>query len=103
MLEYEAVLTRPEHLAAASVVDDVTALLDAVALVAKPVRIHFRWRPLLKDPDDEMVFETAINGKADAIVTFNTRDFGAATDRFGIMTLTPAQALKTWMRANEKK
>ena len=31
-----------------------------------------------------MVLEVAVNGQADAIVTFNRRDFQPATERFGI-------------------
>jgi hypothetical protein len=43
--------------------------------VAEPVRLSFLWRPTLRDPDDDMVLEAAVNGRADAIVTFNHRDF----------------------------
>src|SRR5437762_6160779 len=41
-----------------------------------------RTRPMLPDPNDEMVLETAINGRADAIVTFNDRDFRPVATRF---------------------
>jgi predicted nucleic acid-binding protein len=47
----------------------------------------------LRDPADEMVLETAINGRAEAVVTFNRRDFGQAPGRFGIEVLMPGQAL----------
>jgi len=40
-----------------------------------------------------MVLETAINGRADGIVTFNRRDFALATQQFGIAVLSPAEAL----------
>jgi hypothetical protein len=33
-------------------------------------------RPPLRDPNDEMVLEAAVNGRADALVTFNVRDYG---------------------------
>lgn len=56
--------------------------------------IWFLWRPLLRDPADEMVLEVAINGRADALVTFNRRDFGNAPARFGIEVLSPQEALK---------
>ena len=74
MLEHEAVLTRPEHLAACGLSrTDAGRILDDLAAVARPVRLAFRWRPRLSDPDDDMVLETAINGDADAIVTINQR------------------------------
>jgi predicted nucleic acid-binding protein len=41
------------------------------------------WRPQLRDPNDEMVLEAAVNGHAHAIVTFNQRDFLPAASRFG--------------------
>jgi hypothetical protein len=40
-----------------------------------------------------MVLEAAINGGADAIVTFNKRDFGGGPARFGIEVLSPGEAL----------
>src|SRR5581483_2738918 len=55
IMEYEAVMTRAEHLSAARLsVADVAALPDAVARVAEPVRLAFLWRPMLEDPDDDM-------------------------------------------------
>ncbi|HEY7299522.1 MAG TPA: putative toxin-antitoxin system toxin component, PIN family [Xanthobacteraceae bacterium] len=94
LIEYEAVITRREHLKASRLsVADVGALLDAVAAVAQPVHLQFLWRPILNDPDDEMVLETALNGRADAIVTFNRRDFLPARGRFGIAVLSPADVL----------
>ena len=95
MIEYGAVMTRPEHLAASRLsVEDVEAVLDAVAAVGEPVRLAFLWRPLLRDPDDDMVLEAAVNGRADAIVTFNRRDFGKVAGRFGIEVLSPGEAVQ---------
>src|SRR5712692_1086469 len=85
MVEYEAVLTRTEHLSAAGLtVTDVHTILDAVAAVLVPVRLPFFWRPTLKDPSDEMVLETAISGGADRLVTFNLRHLGEAAREFGM-------------------
>lgn len=95
MLEYESVLTRPEHLAAAGIsAADVDVLLDALALVVEPIRISYLWRPLLPDAGDDLVLETAVNGRADAIVTFNRRDFEPVAARFGIEILTPGEAVR---------
>ena len=32
----------------------------------EPVRFDFLWRPQLRDPDDEVVLETAVNGRSAA-------------------------------------
>ncbi len=40
-----------------------------------------------------MVLEVAVGAQAEAIVTHNTRDFGAVEDQFGIRILTPAEFL----------
>ena len=92
--EYEAVATRPDHLVrAGATVEEVETLLDALAARLEPVEIRFLWRPQLKDADDEMVLETAVNARAAAIVTFNRRDFEPAARRFGIAVLAPGEAL----------
>jgi putative PIN family toxin of toxin-antitoxin system len=93
-LEYEAVLTRPEHLARAGMtLAEAQRALDVLAAVAEPIEPHFLWRPTLKDADDDMVLEAAVNGRADAIVTFNARDFAGVAESFGIAILTPLEVL----------
>ncbi|MGH6896563.1 MAG: PIN domain-containing protein [Geminicoccaceae bacterium] len=67
--------------------------LDVLAALLEPVQVHFSWRPLLADPTDDMVLETAINGQAQAIVTFNKRDDGEVPGRFGIDVLRPIEVL----------
>jgi predicted nucleic acid-binding protein len=95
MLQYESVLTRSEHLAAAGIsAADVEVLLDAIALVVEPIRISFLWRPVLSDPGDDLVLETAVNGQAAAVVTFNRRHFEPAAARFGLEILSPADAVR---------
>ena len=94
LIEYEAVLTRREHLRAAGLRSgDVSELLDALASVAEPVVPNFRWRPMLRDPNDDMVFEAALNGAADLLVTFNKRDFEAAAIS-NLRIASPAESLR---------
>jgi hypothetical protein len=53
VLEYEAVLTRTEHLAACrACTEDVSAVPDELAFVATRVELVMRTRPLLWDPND---------------------------------------------------
>lgn len=94
LIEYEAVLTRVEHLKSAGLsVADVGTLLDALAAVSEPVQLAYLWRPTLNDADDDMVLEVAVNGRADAIITFNLRDFSPAVKQFGLAILSPGEAL----------
>jgi predicted nucleic acid-binding protein len=60
----------------------------------QPSLNHFLWRPRLRDADDDMVLEAAVNGRAEAIVTFNARDFAGVADEFGLALLTPNAILR---------
>jgi predicted nucleic acid-binding protein len=94
-LEYETTCMRAEHVLAAQATEaDVGRLIDAIIEVIEPVEVHYRWRPLLSDAGDELVLEAAAGGRADAILTFNRRNYGPAPGRFGIEVLTPAEALE---------
>jgi len=94
-MEYEAVCSEAEHqLAAGLNAAQAIIFVDAVVALAQPVKTHFLWRPQLRDAGDEMVLEAAVNGRADALVTFNVRHFGEVPGRFGIEVLLPRDALK---------
>jgi len=94
LLEYEAVLTRPDQLTAAGIGPrDVERVLDDVVSIARPVRLSYRWRPQLPDAKDDMVLETAVNGHADAVVTFNQADFVTLREKFDCRVILPFTAL----------
>jgi predicted nucleic acid-binding protein len=94
-LEYEAKCTLPEHRLAAGVsLDEAAAFLSRLFALAEPVHSHFRWRPQLRDPGDELVLEAAVNGQASAVVTFNERDLRDAQLSFGIDVIRPGEALR---------
>jgi predicted nucleic acid-binding protein len=93
-VEYEATCSEAEHRLAAGLSErEVEIFLDAVMAMAEPVKTHFLWRPQLRDLGDEMVLETAVNGRADGLVTFNVRDFGTVPARFGIEPMIPREVL----------
>lgn len=94
-LEYEDVISRAEQRLATGMSErDIESFLAALASACEPVEVHFRWRPQLSDPSDELVLEAAVNGMADALVTHNVRDFQVAAERFDLRVLTPQQCLK---------
>jgi putative PIN family toxin of toxin-antitoxin system len=92
VVEYEDVLSRQvrEGRVSRSAVD---AVLDFHCEVARRHHIFFLWRPILRDPHDDMVLELAVKAGCDAIITYNERDFAEAK-QFGIRGLPPATFLK---------
>jgi putative PIN family toxin of toxin-antitoxin system len=97
MLHYESVLARPDLRAASGLNGpELAQILDAIAVVATPVLVSYLWRPMLREPDDELVLETAVNGGADLLLTFNERDFAGA-ERFGTRIARPGPAWREWL------
>jgi putative PIN family toxin of toxin-antitoxin system len=95
LLEYEDVLSRPYFLRRTGLsIKDIDQVLNMLAMKGYEAPFHFMWRPQLRDPNDEMVLETATNGGATAIVTFNQRDFLPAAADFAIKIITPGAFLK---------
>lgn len=102
-LEYRDVALRPEHLMASALSErEVLELIEALEAFAEPVEVLVKTRPLSSDPDDDMVLDLAINGRAEALVTYNTKHFMAAGKRSGIPILTPAELLQKISRGRER-
>jgi len=73
--EWQAVLTRPEHMPPGTTVDATQGFLRYLASLAHLQDVHFLWRPFLRDPDDDMVLECAVASGSQFIVTHNVKDF----------------------------
>lgn len=98
VLEYEAAakrLVKDTRLTAR----DIEAVIDYICAQAVASKVFYLWRPLLRDPKDDMVLEAAVAAGCTHIVTFNCRDFAGA-ERFGIKVLRP-QAFLAEIGANE--
>jgi putative PIN family toxin of toxin-antitoxin system len=95
LLEYEDVLKRPETIQETGLdLAQEDEVLNFLCLRGKEIRIHYLWRPQLIDAKDDMVLETAVNGGANTIVTFNCRDFQVAASIWNIDVLTPVAYLR---------
>lgn len=92
VFEYEDVAKR-QAAAVGLTPADVDDVLDYLCSVAQHHRIHFLWRPVLRDSRDDMVLELAVEAACDFIITHNTRDFAGA-ERFGIQIITPGAFLR---------
>jgi putative PIN family toxin of toxin-antitoxin system len=94
-LEYETVLKRPDQrLAHGLGLREIDQFLASFAAACQAVEVSFQWRPQLRDANDEMVLEAAVNGHAHALVTHNVRDFAQGAERFGLRVLRPGELLK---------
>ncbi|MBL9145358.1 MAG: PIN domain-containing protein [Verrucomicrobiaceae bacterium] len=87
-LEWQDVLTRPEHRPPGQSPKDVLQFLRYLAGLCHHQDIHFLWRPFLTDPGDDMVLELAFAAQAEYIVTHNVRHF-AGSEKLGVQAITP--------------
>jgi putative PIN family toxin of toxin-antitoxin system len=91
--EWQAVLSRPEHMPAGATADDALGFIRYLASLAHLQDIHFLWRPFLRDPDDDMLLECAVAASCTYIVTHNIKDFHR-TEQLGVKAVTPSQLLQ---------
>ncbi|MBC7226362.1 MAG: putative toxin-antitoxin system toxin component, PIN family [Thermoflexales bacterium] len=92
LLEYEAAAKRLLGIVPLTE-EDIEAVLDYICAVARRWKLHYLWRPVLRDPKDEMVLELAVTANCEYIVTHNIRDFEGA-EQFGIRVVTPKEFLR---------
>ena len=90
--EWQAVLTRPEHIPPSSTAENALAFLRYLASIAHLQDVHFLWRPFLRDPDDDMVLECAVASGSQFIVTHNVKDFKRAPE-LKVQAVTPSEFL----------
>ena len=57
----------------------------------------------MADPKDDMVLETAVNGRADLLVTLNRRHFESVRSIFGFKIVSPAEAVRLLERHHEEE
>ena len=68
------------------------ALIDNLRAAAEAVDRYYLVRPLLRDPADHHVVETAVNGWADPLVSLNIADFAPAARLYRFRLVTPGDA-----------
>lgn len=90
--EWQAVLTRPEHLPPGMQGEDALGYLRYLTSIAHLQDIYYLWRPFLRDPGDDMVLECAVASGSQYLVTHNVRDFLRSTE-LGVIAITPADFL----------
>ncbi len=88
--EFSDVFTRAQNLSRANLSQkEAEIFIDAICLISFHQKIHYLWRPFLRDINDDMVLEVAFNSNAEYIITHNIKDFKGVEDKFNIQILTP--------------
>jgi putative PIN family toxin of toxin-antitoxin system len=90
--EWQEVLTRTENLPPGQSPDDVIGFLRYLASQSHLQEIHFLWRPLLRDANDDMVLELAFAAGCQYIITHNIGDF-AGSEQVGVVAISPREFL----------
>lgn len=93
--EYESVMKRKKIQALTPLsADEQTELFNAYLATCRWNDIYYTWRPNLKDEGDNFLVELAVASGAEAIITYNTRDFKNAELIFSHKIITPQEYIK---------
>ncbi|MBS0619760.1 MAG: putative toxin-antitoxin system toxin component, PIN family [Spirochaetes bacterium] len=104
LFEYQEVLSRPANLRQFDLKKtQIESFLAFISYIAKPVAIHFTYKPNLRDETDNKFIELALNGQADYLITSNIVDFKnrAELKLATLKIVTPAKFLKIWRQKHE--
>ena len=91
--EWQDVLTRRENLPPGQTVDQAIAFLRYLAGQSHLQEVHFLWRPMLPDPDDDLVLELVFAAICQYIITHNVADFRGC-GQLGVTAISPREFLK---------
>ncbi len=92
VLEYEAVAKRMSRNLGLTH-SDIEDIIDYLCTVGDHRKVHFLWRPNLKDPSDDFVLELAVEAECNYIVTHNIKDF-KNTKKFSLKAITPQEIIR---------
>ncbi len=92
LMEYDDVCARPET-GIPIPPEAVDAVIGRLAALARKQTVYYLWRPLVRDPKDDMVLEAAVASGASHIVTFNHKDLSLAA-MFGIAVVKPSEFIR---------
>ncbi|MBL4743413.1 MAG: putative toxin-antitoxin system toxin component, PIN family [Cycloclasticus sp.] len=92
VLEYEAVAKRMSR-SLGLLHSDIEDIINYLCVIGEHRKVHFLWRPNLKDPSDDFVLELAVESECSYIVTYNIKDF-KGIERFNLKAITPQELLR---------
>jgi putative PIN family toxin of toxin-antitoxin system len=91
-IEYKSIIERNRSKIKLSE-EKINDILNYLCLVSQQYEIYYLWRPILKDPKDDMVLELAVTAQCQYIVTYNIKDF-RGVEQFGIEAISAKDFLK---------
>ena len=91
VLEYESVAKRMSRNLGLTH-SDIENIIDYLCTVGNHRKVHYLWRPNLKDPGDDFVLELAVESECNYIVTHNVKDF-KGIKKFNLKAITPQELL----------
>lgn len=92
IIEYEDVLLRKIETLYFNEIQ-IRQFLDYLCMVGNWHEVYFLWRPILKDPEDDMLLELAVRSNCRYIITYNKTDF-KGVDKFDIELATAKEFLQ---------
>ena len=92
VLEYETVAKRMSRNLGLTY-SDIDDIIDYLCTAGEHRKVHFLWRPNLKDPNDDFVLELAVESECNYIVTHNIKDF-KDIKKFKLKAITPQELLR---------
>ncbi len=96
--EYESVMKRDkiQKLTPLSIKEQ-TSLFNALLSTCKWNEIYYMWRPNLSDENDNFIVELAVASGAEAIITYNLKDFQSTELLFSHKVVTPEIFIKDFL------
>lgn len=92
ILEYEDVLKRSTA-ELNFTIEEMDQLLDGICAMANRHDVLYLWRPLLRDPGDDLILELAVKANCNYIVTYNKQDF-EGVEAFGVNVIDSREFLQ---------
>ena len=72
---------------------DLDSVIGTICAIANRRNIFYLWRPVARDPGDDLLIDLAVECQADFIITYNKKDLQPA-EKFGIEVITPKEFLQ---------
>lgn len=94
--EYERLCQQPAGLNLAGITRSrMDGVLRALVANSDIVTLDYSWRPVMKDPHDDLVLASAIMGGADMIVSLRPAIMAKTAQHLSLPVYTPSMAITT--------